>query len=490
MFPSSATSHAVKTVRVRQNNRSWLWVSVAVLTLVASALAMINIRLGPGVVHAAPGFPAKNQFITLSTSGTYLVNSYTNQPVFLVGDSGWSMITQLDNSDLDLYLKDRASRGFNYIWAAAADNYYQSNAPQDFYGNVPFDGADFTNFDATYWAHVDYVVKRAAHYGITVALNPGFVGLSTPGGYLQSYLNSSDAVVTAYGAFLGARYKNYPNVIWALGGDVDPSTGVVPKITDLANGILSSDTNHLIVAEGHPQLAALDTFAGTTWMNLNWLYFHTTNIPPGANFNYSRSPWLPPFEGEAWYENENSITEFQLRQQGYWAVLCGAYLGNAGFGNNPIWYFNGGPDEQPGTPPWQSELGYPGSVAQSLMGRLFRTREHWLMVPDVNNTVLTGGYGSGATLSVAGRTSDGQTIIAYFSDGNTTVKTINMSMITSASAKAKAWWFNPQTGSAFFIGMYPTTGSQNFTAPDANDWVLVIDDAGANLSPPGPSDVP
>ena len=102
-----------------------------------------------------------------------------------------------------------------------------------------------------------------------------------------------------------------------------------------------------------------------------------------------------------------------------------------------------------------------------------------------NQSVLTAGFGSGSTLSVASRTSDGQTIIAYLSDGNATAKTINMSAITSTSSTAIAWWYAPLTGVATLIGTFPNSGSQSFTAPNGNDWVLVIDDAAANLGAPG-----
>ncbi|HWY60247.1 MAG TPA: DUF4038 domain-containing protein [Terriglobales bacterium] len=450
---------------------------------------------------------ADGQFMTLDPSGRFLINSTTNKPVFISGDAAWSLITQLDDSDAEIYLSDRASRGFNYIVCSAVDNYYQSNAPKNYYGDSPFDGPDFTNEDANYWAHVDYVIQRAAAYGITVALDPGFVGLSSPGGYLASYQKSSDEVVTAYGAFLGDRYKGLPNLIWALGGDVDPQTGVVPKLTDLASGIRSKDTVHLIIAEGQPQFAALDTFAGTTWMNLNWLYFHTTNIPSGAASNYSRSPWLPPFQGEGWYENEHSLTQLQLREQGYWAVLSGAYLGNGGFGNNPLWYFNGGPDAKPGEPPWQSQLDSPGSRGEMYLGKLFRSREHWKLVPDMDRSVMIAGYDSrsffssareslrnlvyratyrlGSASSVAARTSDGQTIIAYIPNGNQATITIAVNEIRDPDLQAKCWWFNPREGASMLIGTFPARGIRKFTPPDANDWVLVIDSLTANLAAPG-----
>jgi hypothetical protein len=285
----------------------------------------------------------------------------------------------------------------------------------------------------------------------------------------------------------------------------------VPKLTDVASGIRSRDHVHLIVAEGDPQSAAADTFAGTNWMDLNWLYFHTTNVPGGAAVNYLRSPWLGPFEGEGWYENDHSTTPLQLREQAYWSVLSGAYLGNGGFGNDPLWYFNGGPEARAGEPAWQSQLGSSGSLAQMYFGKLFRSREHWKLVPDINHAVMTSGYDSrdlfssaweflrsaarrepyrlGSASSVAARTSDGQTIIVYVPNGNASAITIDLSEITDPHAEAKGWWFSPRSGSATLIGTFSTSGKRSFRPPDASDWVLVLDSVTANLAAPGAADL-
>lgn len=520
----------VRNLSARTSRSSWLLYLLAVVVVLLPILCPVHAGYTrTGAVAAPPALtsssrrpaemPGSNrlirsssgQFVTLDLTGTYLINSVTRKPVFLTGDSAWSLVTQLDNSDVELYLSDRASRGFNIIWCAAADNYYQSNAPKDRYGHAPFDGPDFTNEDPDYWKHVDFVLQRAAAHGITVALDPGFVGLSSPGGYLASYLRSSEPVLTAYGAFLGRRYQHVPNLVWALGGDVDPVTGVVPKLTALAKGILSEDSLHLIVAEGRPQAAAMDTFAGTDWMDLNWLYFHTDNILTEVPGNYTRSPFLPPFLGEGWYENEHGMTALQLREQGYWAVLSGAYLGNIGFGNNPMWFFGGGPDAKLDQPSWKSQLGSPGSLGQMYLGKLFRSREHWKLVPDLNHTVMTAGFDSrgllssareslrsfvdgqpyrlGSASSVAARTADGQTIVAYIPIGNSTTITVDLSKINDPAASANSWWFNPRDGSSSFIGTLAAHGAHDFTPPDSQDWVLVIDSRAAHLPPPGGGDL-
>jgi hypothetical protein len=303
--------------------------------------------------------------MALSADGTHLVNTFTNQPVFITGEDGWALITQLSDADAQTYLADRAARGFNAIWVAAADNIYQTNAPQNSYGNVPFDGADFTNEDATYWAHVDYIVQQAQASGITLMIDPAFVGLSSSQGYLQSYLNSSDAVVNAYGTFLGNRYKGYSNIVWLLGGDADTphNPGLQTKLSDLATGIAAADPHHLISYEACPVVAcgtgsnsSLDIWAGPpSWLGLNADYTQYGQAQAQCAVQYSRSPFLPPFQIEDWYEGEHSMTELQLREEAYWEVLSGCYLGRV-FGNDAIW-----------------TMGGPGRVNWVLLGRSRRS---------------------------------------------------------------------------------------------------------------------
>jgi hypothetical protein len=452
-------------------------------------VALLLVLITPLICSAQ----APNQLVTLSSNGKYLVNSVTNQPVFLTGEDGFTLSVQLSSADVTTYLADRSSRGYNAVWMTAIDQFDQVGAPRDFSGNAPFDGAWFTNPDATYWAQQDSVIQQASASGITIFLSVSFVGLNTSSGYdLAAILASSDATMTAYGAFLGNRYKGYNNIVYVLGGDADPSfSGLYSKLADIANGIKSADPNHLITLEAcrvcsPANQSTINAYGGNppSFMNLNWVYNTEATVVAGCQAGFaSASSSIPPLMGEDWYELEHSITGFLARQEGYWEILSGCYLGRL-FGNGAIWPFNS-PNDGVTSPTWQSQLSSVGSVGQQFLGQLMRSREHWLMAPDTNHSVLTAGFGSGSTLSVAARSSDGQTIIAYFSDGNATAKTINMAEIVSASSTTNAWWYNPQTGTATLIGSFPNSGSQSFTAPDGNDWVLVIDDASANLGAPG-----
>jgi hypothetical protein len=130
-------------------------------------------------------------------------------------------------------------------------------------------------------------------------------------------------------------------------------------------------------------------------------------------------------------------------------------------------------------------INHQSSFDQQRLGELFRSREHWKLTADLNHAVVTAGYGSGANLSVASRTSDGQTIIAYIPNGNAATVSVDMTRIASGVNRAVCWWFNPSSAATTFVGSFANSGTRDFTPPDSKDWVLVIDDASANLPAPG-----
>jgi hypothetical protein len=297
----------------------------------------------------------------------------------------------------------------------------------------------------------------------------------------------------AWGVYVGNRYKSFPNIVYVIGCDADPRTcspSLVGKLNDVATGIKSADSVRLMTADNAGQQSALDVWSGYPWLDINLMY--NSSDPGKLNFEYTRPDFLPFFMDEDEYENEHQTTPVRLRTRQYWSVLSGAYLGSF-IGNNPIWCFG---ETNPAsavpcvnTKYWKSELSSAGSVGQSWFGKLFRSREHWRLAPDINHTAVTAGYGSGPTLTTTARTSDGQTIIAYIPNGNATTISVNMSKITSTDESAKCWWFKPSNGSTTWIGNFPNSGTHDFTPPDTNDWVLVIDDAKADLPAPGSADL-
>ena len=446
---------------------------------------------------------AGGQFMVLDPTKAHLVNTFTGKPVFLAGDTAWSLIAQLDDSDVVTYLADRASRGMNAIIVNLIEHQYATNdscssGRADYNGDCPFTGASFSTPNSTYFAHADYVIQQAANYGITVFLFNSFAGWncnSLGEGWATDMESASDATMVGWGKYVGNRYANYPNVVHVIGDDTDPSScspSIIGKLNAIATGLMETDPNHLITAVNGEGETTIDVYTpplSYPWLSIGVIYQKTlSSIVSSAVYAYEQSNALPFFQVEDEYELDGvgtQPTELQVRTEGYQAVLSGATLGRV-FGNGIVWCFgeaNAASAVPCATSPtWQNQLSSVGSVGQSWLGALFRSREFWKMVPDLSNSVMTAGYGSGLTDA---RSSDGQTIIAYIPNGNATTVAVDMSQITSASSTAICWWFNPSDGSTTRIGTYTNSGSQYFTPPDSNDWVLVIDDASANLAAPG-----
>jgi hypothetical protein len=76
---------------------------------------------------------------------------------------------------------------------------------------------------------------------------------------------------------------------------------------------------------------------------------------------------------------------------------------------------------------------------------------------------------------------NGETFIAYIPKGNV----ISVDLQRLSGSTLVAWWFNPRNGLSQKIAEYAEKSKIQFTPPDRNDWVLVIDDAAYNFGVPG-----
>ena len=356
------------------------------------------------------------------------------------------------------------------------------HAPANFYNAPPFTIAgNFNTPNEPYFAHADWVISDAAAKGIFLLLDPLYLGSGCGlEGWCAEVKNSSTTTMRNWGNYVGTRYKNFPNIIWVIGGDTDPAAnGVASKVEAFVTGLTAADPTHLVTTHNARGESAVDPWPNATWLDLNNVYTNSLTYGPSAT-QYTRVPFKPFFLVEGYYENEHGMTPLALRSQAYWTVLSGGVLGHL-FGNCQIWSFGAAPAFCSTSSSWQSQLESTGSTMLALVGTLFRSRAFYSLVPDLNHTVLTAGYQSGSTYATAARTGDGSTVVAYIP----TQRTVTIDMTKVSGLLARAWWFNPRTGSSTSIGSFSTTGTRTFTPPDQVDHVLVIDDASLNLPAPG-----
>jgi len=427
------------------------------------ALAVISAR--------GANFPLKTD-----VSNRFLVDQ-TGVPFLIQGDSPWSMIAALNNDQVNAYLQDRSQKGFNTLIVELIEHesiYPRGDndnvSPANYYGESPFlTPGDFSTPNEAYFTNADWVIDQAAAKGMVVVLFPCYVGfVGTSEGWEDEVLSNGAAKCQQYGQYVGNRYKNRPNIIWAMYGDRDPDEAQ-PMVDAMAAGIQSADTNHIFTAHLQRGSDVRSLLPNSAWLQLDTSYTDMQTYV-GCLQAYAETPAMPVFQIENYYEGEHGTAPANVRAEAYWANLSGA-CGQV-FGNLPIWPFTTG---------WESALDSVGANDMRRVQALFLSRPWTSLVPDAVHTVVTAGYGSDVSYVAAARTSDGGTVMAYLPMGGT----ITVDLTQISGAQAQGWWYNPRDGSITNLGGFATSGSQDFTAPDDNDWVLVLDDASRNLPPPG-----
>jgi uncharacterized protein DUF4038 len=120
--------------------------------------------------------PVEHQNLTSTTfplhpveGERYLVDA-AGRPFLIVGDSAWSLLTQLTIEDAELYLSDRQAKGFNTILVNLLEHKYADDAPRNVYGDGPFqrDG-DFSTANDRYFDRVDRILRDASQKGFLVS---------------------------------------------------------------------------------------------------------------------------------------------------------------------------------------------------------------------------------------------------------------------------------------------------------------------------------
>src|SRR3712207_3580033 len=188
--------------------------------------------------------------LKVSDNKRFLVKA-DGSPFFYLGDTGWTLFQRLNREEADLYLEDRASKGFTVIQVMGISEFDGLTAPNP-YGDVPLLDNDPSRPNDAYFRHVDYVVEKAAALGIYIGFLPTWgdkVGPLLWGSGPEVFTPEN---AEQYGQYLGRRYRDQP-VIWVLGGDRNPTEERHKQIwRALAEGLDRGDGGRHLMTY-HPQ---------------------------------------------------------------------------------------------------------------------------------------------------------------------------------------------------------------------------------------------
>jgi hypothetical protein len=437
-------------------------------TLLFVSLAFVGSEAPP------PAYPLKN-----SETGRFLVDQ-KGKPFLVIGDSAWSLIAQLGEKDTDQYLDDRAKRGFNSLIVNLIEHKFCTNAPGTQAKIVPFQKAgDFSTPNPAYFDFAHKVVKKANDRGLVVWLFPAYLGYDGGNeGWFKDMKAGGKANLRNYGRFVGKRFKDLPNIVWAVGGDFTPHKEDQWTVTELAEGIREEDSQHLMTAHGGPSSgSSVIAFGELDWLTVNGVYSYEKTLFRPLLTEYHRSRIRPFVLLESVYEGEHDSKPHEIRRQAYWAMLSGAC--GQFFGNNPIWHFDG-PGLFPFTTTWQKAMDGTGSRDMVRLRQAFVELPWHELAPDTHHAIVTNGYGKELSTVLTAKTPDRKLAIIYVPSTDTKSQTLTVDL-AQFSGPVSARWYNPTNGDFSAISDKPigNSGPHTLQTPGnngtgANDWLLIL----------------
>lgn len=427
--------------------------------------------------------------LRVSDNARYLENE-DGTPFFYLADTAWELFHRANRSEAEIYLRDRAAKGFTVIQAVVLAEFDGIHTPNAL-GDLPLINADPTRPNPGYFSHVDFIVDMAASLGLTVGMLPTWGDKwNLKWGVGPEIFTPENAAI--YGEMLGKRYADKP-LIWILGGDRPVESATHRAIIEaMAAGLRRGDGgSHLMTFHPPGGHSSSEYFHDAEWLDFNqWQSGHSRNGPNYACIasDYAKQPVKPCMDGEPGYEDHPSgfdldngyLDDYDVRKAAYWAMLAGAF-GHT-YGCHPVWQL-----WQPGREAvtlarrdWREALNLPGAGQMRRLRSLMESRPFHLRTPD--QTLLVSEQKTGSRHAQAARAEDGSYAMIYLAAPDP----VEIDLDELTGEKIIAWWYDPRTGVAQQIAEFSRAGRRTFTPPPGGpDWVLVLDDAGRGYGRPG-----
>jgi hypothetical protein len=421
-------------------------------------------------------------------------------PFFWLGDTAWELFHRLSKPEAEQYLRTRAEQGFTVVQAVALAELEGLTAPTP-EGQLPLINNDPTRPNEAYFAHVDWVVDKAASLGLYIALLPTWGDKwNLAWGKGPVVFNATNA--ESYGEWIGRRYAGR-NVIWILGGDRPVENDEQRQIiTAMARGLRrGSGGNQLIGFHPPGGRSSADLFQDESWLDFN-MRQNGHEVEYGERYartrvDYDRTPAKPVVDGEPIYEDHpisfkaaahGHSTAADVRRPLYWDLFNGAF-GHT-YGHHSVWQMFAAGRVPINAPlmSWQEALQQPGARQMQYARWLLESRPFLSRVPAddviVPDTVRTSVPGEGRYRFVATKDSGGAYAMVYVP----VERRFRVNLAVIHGPKVRAWWYNPRNGEASPAGEFTNQGEHEFLPPhpgEGLDWVLVLDDEARGFSPPG-----
>ncbi|MCH5326090.1 MAG: glycoside hydrolase family 140 protein [Duncaniella sp.] len=437
--------------------------------------------------------------LRVSDNGMYLCHT-DGAPFFWLGDTGWLLPERLDRDEAAFYLHRLSEADYNVVQVQTINAVPAINA----YGQLShLNGWDFTAIDRPgeygYWDHMDYIISTAEQNGIYVGM------VCIWGGLVKAGLMDVEQA-RAYGRFLAERYRQRPNIVWIIGGDIEGS--VKTEVWDtLAETIRELDPEHLMTYHPRGRTTSAKWFNSRQWLDFNmfqsghrrygqrmgnkqypipddteedsWMYVDSARV---------RGPLKPVLDGEPSYEDipqglhsdaEPHWSARDVRRYAWWSVFAGS-CGHT-YGHNAIMQFvrpgiKGAYFADGTVTPWWKALDAPGFNQMKHLKRLMLTLPYMDRIAD-QSIILNNGNRYDRLIATRGN----DYALVY----NHTGRHMQLDLSSITGKEKNIWWMDAATGCISYIGK---TGNHiDFKPASDADGVLIAIDSHCKYITPSTS---
>lgn len=434
-----------------------------------------------------PFTPFKNKLGKLRVAANHRYLEYDDgTPFFYLADTAWELFHRLNREEAQVYLSNRAAKGFTVIQAVALAELGGTNIPNA-YGDLPLINGDPTTLNEAYFRHVDEIVQYAEKSGLFMGMVPTWGANWKLDGRPTAIFTVENARI--YGRLIGKRYQDKA-IIWILGGDQNiESEAEFAIIEAMALGLKEGDGGaHLITYHPRGPGRSAEFIHQAEWLDFNMCQSshgaHDHDNGLFIDHDYALEPPKPSMDGEPHYETipvgfyykdasrYDRFDDYDVRQAAYWALMAGA-CGHT-YGHNSIWQM-WAPEHEPAiwaNIPWYDSLDHPGAFQMGFVRRLFESRPFQELVPD--QAMIVDGPTRGGAKIRAARSSNGTFAFVYSPRG----EPFAIDRRVLKARRIKEFWYDPRYGCAYYIHTATNAAFQTYTPPTSgrgNDWILILE---------------
>ena len=427
-------------------------------------IALVLCLICCGITTAQRAKPWDNGRLKVSDNHRYLIHE-NGTPFFWLGNTAWLISERLTRDEVEYYLVNEHRAGYNVEQIQVINSIPTFNIYGQQANDASFDMWKFSKKDQYgYWEHLDFIVDFAASQGIYIAMDCIW----------GSQINKMTTEKAAkYGKFLGERYKNKPNIIWMIGGDILGDKGTA-SWDALARAIRKADPNHVMTFHPRGRTTSARWFADREWMDFHMFQsghrrygqrngdgdYTIKDNTEEDNWRYVDLTWegnevKPVIDGEPSYEDIpqglHDFTaprwmDYDVRRYAYWAVFAGCF-GHT-YGHNSIMQFI-----KPGLlasfgaeKPWWDAMKDPGYNQMKYLKWLILAFPFEERIAD--QSVIAGQNGERYDRNIATRGND------YLLVYNYSGKPMQLDLSKISGAKKNVWVMNPSDGTLKYLGEF------------------------------------